>query len=119
MRFKGAACIKVCQPKGCRGPCGALPRGSESRRRETRPAVDAILADDVRRAAWRERWHARLAALGVEYAAGPARQSTSSRRRIVRSIVRERTRHASLRRSSIRRDRTKQFTARCEDYLHG
>lgn len=32
-------------------------------------AVDAVLADDMRRAAWRERWHARLAALGVEYAA--------------------------------------------------
>ena len=32
-------------------------------------AIDAILADDMRRTAWRERWHARLAALGVEYAA--------------------------------------------------
>jgi len=38
-------------------------------------AVDAILADDVRRAAWRQRWHARLAALGVEYAAGQPRSA--------------------------------------------
>jgi Apea-like HEPN len=38
-------------------------------------AVDATLADDMRRAAWRERWHARLAALGVEYAAGRPRSA--------------------------------------------
>jgi hypothetical protein len=49
-------------------------------------AVDAILADDAQRAAWRAPWHERLAALGVEYAAGPPRSaSTSSRRRIARS----------------------------------
>jgi hypothetical protein len=34
-------------------------------------AVDAILADDAERAGWRARWHERLAALGVEYAADP------------------------------------------------
>jgi hypothetical protein len=33
--------------------------------------VDAILADDAQRATWRARWHERLAALGVVYAAGP------------------------------------------------
>ena len=38
-------------------------------------AVDAVLADDMRRAAWRERWHAHLAALGVEYAAGRPRSA--------------------------------------------
>jgi hypothetical protein len=38
-------------------------------------AVDAILADDMSRAAWRERWHARLAALEVEYAAGRPRSA--------------------------------------------
>jgi hypothetical protein len=38
-------------------------------------AVDAILADDVRRAAWRERWHRRLAELGVVYAVGRPRSA--------------------------------------------
>jgi len=38
-------------------------------------AVDATLADDTKRAAWRGRWHERLAALGVEYAAGPPRSA--------------------------------------------
>jgi hypothetical protein len=38
-------------------------------------AIDAILADDMRRTAWRERWHARLAALGVEYAADRPRSA--------------------------------------------
>lgn len=38
-------------------------------------AVDAILTDDVHRADWRTRWHERLAALGVEYAAGPPRSA--------------------------------------------
>jgi hypothetical protein len=38
-------------------------------------AVDATLTDDVQRAAWRRRWHARLAALGVEYAAGRPRSA--------------------------------------------
>jgi hypothetical protein len=38
-------------------------------------AVDAILADDLQRAAGRQRWHERLAALGVEYAAGPPRSA--------------------------------------------
>ena len=33
--------------------------------------VDAILADDAQRAAWRASWHERLAELGVGYAAGP------------------------------------------------
>jgi hypothetical protein len=38
-------------------------------------AVDAILADDAQRAAWRTHWHAHLAALGVEYAAGRPRSA--------------------------------------------
>jgi hypothetical protein len=37
--------------------------------------VDAILSDDMQRAAWRERWHAHLGALGVEYAAGRPRSA--------------------------------------------
>jgi hypothetical protein len=32
-------------------------------------ALDATLADDTLRAGWRARWHGRLGALGVEYAA--------------------------------------------------
>lgn len=38
-------------------------------------AVDGILADDAQRAAWRTHWHAHLAALGVEYAAGRPRSA--------------------------------------------
>lgn len=38
-------------------------------------AVDAILADDAQRLAWRARWHDRLAALGVEAAAEPPRSA--------------------------------------------
>jgi hypothetical protein len=38
-------------------------------------AVDSVLADDTRRVAWRERWHTRLAELGVEYAAGRPRSA--------------------------------------------
>ncbi len=37
--------------------------------------IDAILTDDAHRAAWRARWHERLTALGVEYAAGPPRSA--------------------------------------------
>jgi hypothetical protein len=37
--------------------------------------VDAILVDDTERTTWRARWHERLAALGVEYAAGPPRSA--------------------------------------------
>lgn len=37
--------------------------------------VDALLADDATRVAWRARWHERLAALGVESAAGPPRSA--------------------------------------------
>ena len=40
--------------------------------------VDAILADDAQRAAWRTHWHARLAALGVAYAAGRPRPAVES-----------------------------------------
>jgi hypothetical protein len=37
--------------------------------------VDAILADDVQRAAWRTQWHEHLDALGVGYAASRARRA--------------------------------------------
>jgi hypothetical protein len=37
--------------------------------------VDAILADDAQRSAWRARWHERLGELGVGYAAGPPRSA--------------------------------------------
>jgi len=40
---------------------------------DTDPGVDAILADDKRRAAWRADWHERLASLGAGYAAGRPR----------------------------------------------
>jgi hypothetical protein len=38
-------------------------------------AVDAILTDDVKRAAWRGRRQDRLATLGVAYAGGPPRSA--------------------------------------------
>jgi hypothetical protein len=38
-----------------------------------RQPVDAILADDAQRAAWRARWHKRLDALGVGDAGRPPR----------------------------------------------
>jgi hypothetical protein len=38
-----------------------------------RQPVDAILADDAQRAAWRARWHKRLDALGVGDAGRPSR----------------------------------------------
>jgi hypothetical protein len=38
-------------------------------------AIDAILAGDAERAAWRAYWHERLAGLGVDYAAGPPRSA--------------------------------------------
>jgi hypothetical protein len=37
--------------------------------------VDAILAEDAQRSAWRARWHERLAEVGVEYAGGPPRSA--------------------------------------------
>jgi hypothetical protein len=42
---------------------------------DSRRSVDAVLADDTQRAAWRERWHAHLATVGVAYAAGRPRSA--------------------------------------------
>jgi hypothetical protein len=43
-----------------------------------RTPVDAILADDAQRHAWRTRWHTRLAALGAEYAVGRPRTAVDT-----------------------------------------
>ncbi|MDG6938183.1 MAG: hypothetical protein JRN42_06565 [Nitrososphaerota archaeon] len=37
--------------------------------------VDAKLTDDIIRAVWRSRWHERLAEIGAEDAANPAREA--------------------------------------------
>lgn len=42
---------------------------------DSRRSVNAVLADDTQRAAWRERWHAHLATVGVAYAAGRPRSA--------------------------------------------
>jgi hypothetical protein len=41
-------------------------------------SVDAILADDHQRDAWRSRWHTRLASLGADFAGGKPRAAVDT-----------------------------------------